>query len=117
MKRDLTQLNKVEAYLIANGIPYERHDNDDVPYGPSSPYTLIEFESHQICVPSSSPSNREWDVICNRGSYGAEEGLLEIFGKIVPDTVGDSVEGFLTAEDVIKRIEVWMKEKNNGQKT
>ena len=32
MKRDLTELNKLEEYLKSHGIPYERMDSDDV-YG------------------------------------------------------------------------------------
>lgn len=105
MKRDLTQLNKVEQYLIDNDIPYERFDNEDEPISPQMPYCLKAFERHQICVPSYNAQNREWDVICQRGSYGAEEGLLEIYGDIVDQNAGDSVEGWLTADDVIARIE------------
>lgn len=107
MKRDLTQLNKVEQYLIDNDIPYERFDNEDEPISPQTPYCLKAFERHQICVPNYSPQDREWDwdVICQRGSYGAEEGLLEIYGSIVDPYAGDSVEGWLTADEVIARIE------------
>ena len=40
------------------------------------------------------------DAICHAGSYGHEEGLLEIMGLVE----GDSVEGYLTAEEVFERI-------------
>lgn len=102
--RDLTQLDKVEQYLIDNDIPYERFDNEDEPISPQMPYCLVRLERHQICVPGNSAQIREWDVICQRGSYGAEEGLLEIMGTIVRPC-GDSVEGWLSADDVIERIE------------
>ena len=60
---------------------------------------------HQIIVPSKE--KHDWDVICHPGSYGYEEGLLEIMGSI---TRNDEVEGYLTAEDVIERIEEHDKE-------
>lgn len=103
--RNLAELNKLEQYLIDRGIKYERFDNDDVPYSSTIKYALKESERHQICVPCYSADGREWDAICQRGSYGAEDGLLEIYGSIVSENAGDSVEGWLTAEDVIKRIE------------
>lgn len=105
MKRDLTQLNRVEQYLKDKGIPYERFDSEDILLSPTTPYALKEMERHQICVPGYSAQSREWDVICQRGSYGAEEGLLEIYGSIVDPYAGNSVEGWLTADDVIARIE------------
>ena len=100
MKRDLTQLNKLERYLEENGIRYERFDREELIEQDNLRY---ELERHQIYVPSSEKA--EWDVICQRGSYGAEKGLLEIYGSIVRANAGDSVEGYLTAEDVIERIE------------
>lgn len=104
--RDLTQLNKVEQYLKDNNIPYEREDKEDKLVSierDGKHYVLYEqTEFHQICVPSRE--RRKWDVICHRGSYGAEQGLLEIMGTIVRPC-GDSVEGWLTADDVIARIE------------
>ena len=49
---------------------------------------------------------RLFDAICQRGSYGYEEGLLETMGTIVDvATLGDTVEGHLSASDVISRIE------------
>ena len=50
------------------------------------------------------PNREIWvcDVICNPGSYGYENGLLEIMGLVEID--GDTVEGWLTAEEVFERI-------------
>ena len=87
MTENLTQLDKLEEYLKENGIEYERIDTDDI---------------HQINVPNSK--NKKWDAICHYGSFGYKEGLLEIYGEIVPENIGDTVEGYLTAEDVINRI-------------
>lgn len=102
MKTDLTQLDKLEAYLREHNIAYDRIDKEEVfeetPHGKYA----VECEQHQIIVPPQD-KERQWDVICHRGSYGHNEGLLEIMGNIV--RVNDSVEGWLTADDVIERIE------------
>ena len=102
--RNLKELNKLEQWLVANNIHYERIDKEDIPIDEEHPYCLVQFEQHQICVPEQDYIRREWDAVCHRGSYGAEEGLLEIMGTIVRDNAGDNVEGWLTAEEVIERI-------------
>ncbi len=89
--RDLRELDKLEDYLKSHDIPYERIDKDG------------EYDKHQICFPKRYPGC-VWDAICHYGSYGAEQGLLEIMGDIVTIDY-DSVEGYLTADDVISRIE------------
>ena len=46
------------------------------------------------------------DAICHDGSYGKEGGLLEIMGNLVDETkTEDTVEGYLTAEDILNRID------------
>lgn len=40
-----------------------------------------------------------WDVICGRGSYGCEKGLLELMGDIL-DYPG--VKGYMTADEVME---------------
>jgi hypothetical protein len=47
----------------------------------------------------------EWDAVCQFGSYGWQEGLLETMGILVAPDYGDSVEGHLTADEMIERIE------------
>ena len=59
------------------------------------------MDRHQICVPNQQYIL--WDVICHEGSYGYRDGLLEAYGDIVE--VDDTVEGYLTAQDIIERIE------------
>ena len=62
----------------------------------------VEYELHcflnglQIRVPA-----QDWDVFCNSASAGKETGLLEGFGKIFDD----GLEGYLTANDVLERID------------
>lgn len=46
------------------------------------------------------------DAICHDGSYGKKTGLLEIMGDLVDETkTMDTVEGWLTAEDILNRID------------
>ena len=92
MMRDLTELDRLENWLRNNGYEYTRTDRDG------------DVDFHQIIVYRHHTKIRSWDAICHYGSYGAERGLLEIYGDIVPYDVEDSVEGWLTASDVIKRI-------------
>lgn len=100
MQRDLTELKKLEEYLINHRITYERFDEEKET---DEKDRIINTERHQICVPDYETC--KWDVVCHEGSYGSERGLLEIYGSIVEDTAGDTVVGWLTADDVIKRIE------------
>lgn len=106
MKRNLTELNKLEDYLKTNGFVYQREDKDNV-YSAEEWKILVDvnganaqpMDRHQIEV--FKKRRRSWDVICQFGSYGADKGLLEGMG----DIFDDYVEGYLTADDVIKRIE------------
>lgn len=107
---DLKELDKLEAYLMLKGIQYQRIDQPSL-YDEEG--IVMRMERHQICVPSIEPEFKLWDAICHEGSYGHEEGLLEIYGNLVSEKDNDSVVGYLTAYDVIRRIE---KEKNNNDK-
>jgi hypothetical protein len=62
------------------------------------------FDGAQIVV-YSKDNSRAWDAVCHSGSYGHEDGLLEIMGCIVDeDECGDTVRGWLTANDVIEIV-------------
>lgn len=102
MTRDLTELDELEKYLKEHGYEYDRTDDDGKimpsPFGP----ILLTYEHHQIIVYENG--ERSWDVILNSGSYGAEKGLLEAMGARVVRS-GDSVEGYLTADEIIERLE------------
>lgn len=100
----MTELDKLEKYLNNNNIPYQRIDEKG-----ETEYKLIEkyLTRHQIIVPNRD--EWEWDAICHPGSYGYEEGLLEIMGNIVEEEL--DVEGYLTAEEVIERIENYDKKR------
>ncbi len=99
---NLMQLNKLEDYLKSNGYVYERIDRDE---------SGTCLGRHQLIIYAGRDKNgeyvdRQWDAIYQYGSYGYEDGLLEIYGNIVdPKKDGDAVVGHLTAADVIKRLE------------
>ncbi len=48
-----------------------------------------------------------WDAVCHSFSYGHDRGLLEIMGDCLltnEERKWDSVQGYLTAEDVMERV-------------
>lgn len=103
-KRDLTELNKLEEYLKKNGIKYTRRDEEHTfLVSIDGEEKVVTIDKHQI-VALDPKKVQLWDVICHYGSYGADQGLLEIAGDIVEEEEGDVV-GFLTADEVIERIE------------
>ena len=91
----MTELDKLEEYLKANGYEYERIDEEGSTFAPM-------FNRHQIYV--YKDGEVDWDVICHYGSYGYKEGLLEIYGNIVRGDLKDGVEGWLTADEIIERL-------------
>ena len=59
--------------------------------------TTSFFDGIQIVV-----GNGDWDAICHSGSYGHENGLIEVMG--LPQCKGDVI-GWLTAEEVLKMVD------------
>lgn len=98
----MSELDKLEKYLLDHRITYERIEEGAV--FDRERRLVIRFGRHQICVPEAGEGCR-WDVICQPYSYGYEQGKLELYGELVTEDDGDSVVGWLTAEDVIKRLE------------
>ena len=80
-----TEMYKLINLLISAKIPFEVVELYDMPY---------------VCYPSAE--NCICDAVCHGDSYGHEQGLLEIMGLNTDPT--DDVEGWLTAEEVFKRI-------------
>ena len=96
-KYNLTELNKLEKYLRDNGYNVERIDCDE---------DMEDVERHQVII-YDDDNQRQWDAICQPGSYGCRDGLLEIYGSIVDKKREDLVVGYLTADDVIARLKPW----------
>ena len=98
----MTELDKLEAYLKERSIDYERIDQNAE--FDEEGFVLVT-DRHQINVFSKS-GHKIWDAICQRGSYGYRQGLLEVMGNpVVRREDGDRVRGCLTAQDVIDRLE------------
>lgn len=106
----MSELDKLERYLIAQGIKYIRIEKEEKRDADGH---LIQRDWHQIRV-FNEDGKESWDAVCHEWSYGYEEGLLEIMGDIVREDSGDSVEGYLTAEDVVERIVEFGGQKDRG---
>ncbi len=102
MLRLRTELDRLQEYLIARRITHERIDEEEII---DEKGRVIRMDRHQIFVPEEG-ENCRWDAICHRGSYGWKQGLIEICGTLVTEEDDDTVVGYLTAKDVIKRMEV-----------
>ena len=96
----MSELDILTQYLKDHNIPFERYDCSKEDFEADDECTFY-IDRHQICVPNQQ--YMLWDVICQEGSYGYRDGLLEAYGDIVE--VDDTVEGYLTAQDIIERIE------------
>ena len=88
-KTYFTEMNKLAQGLVDRDIAF----------------TLTPIlDGFQIIVKRNG--SKAWDAICHNGSFGHERGLLEIMGEIVfPAEDGDTVVGWLTAEEVLKRVD------------
>lgn len=85
----MTEMDKLRDYLKANGFNYFRKPLYDG-------VQIIVYDNKGV---------RRWDAVCHSGSYGGKRGLLEVMGKEIVRNEYDSVEGYLTAEDIIERLE------------
>ena len=97
----MTEMDKLESYLSMNEFLYSRFVEPKVEIGG---FTL-NAGRNQIIV-FDEDGKRLWDAVCHYGSYGYEQGLLEIMGTIVNGDNEHDVVGHLTAQDIINRIEV-----------
>lgn len=96
-----TEMNKLIAYLYKN---YEADENKVV---------LVKsiFDGWQVIV-TDKRGYWLWDGVCHQFSYGHERGLIEVMEQTENNYIlteeereCDDVLGYLTAEDIIKRLE------------
>ena len=86
------EIFKLKKMLEEAGIPFEFFDRSD-----------SNFEGYLIRYPNTEYA--KCSIIQSDWSYGGEENLLEIMGLLTEEEKRqDSVVGFLTAEEVFKRI-------------
>lgn len=62
----------------------------------------LQFTAHTMLGGIQIICN-DWDAICHCGSYGHEQGLIEVAGSIVKID-NDDVEGCLTADEILARL-------------
>lgn len=86
---DFQQIFKLKEMLRSEDIPFEFKE-------------IKVFAGYQLFYPNKE--NKVCDVILHNGSYGHEQGLLEIMGLVDEEKVGDEVEGYLTAGECFNRI-------------
>lgn len=79
-----TQIDELIDMLKPTDIPFEV----SIQYG--RPQVWYPDRAHPVC-----------DGVCHWGSYGHQNGLIEIMGLTHN---GDTVEGYLNAEEVFSRI-------------
>ena len=89
----MTEIEKLEIMLNTMNVPFEITEH-------WSNTEQIWYPSRENCI---------CDIVCFGdgslgGSYGHEEGLLEIMGLVNEEETEDSVEGWLTAEEVFNRM-------------
>lgn len=111
----LHELNKLEEYLREKKYNFARIDIftpaellKDLGREVGSRHQIIVFDGPE-CLEQNVQllEKTKWlfDVICQYGSYGYEEGLLEIQGEYPLCWEDDNIEGHLTADDIIERLE------------
>ena len=86
----MEELIKLEAYLKEHNYNYE--------------WRSVCSANDQIIVFNNN-GERAWDAVCHRYSHGSEAGLLEVMGRDVVRDDYDEVEGYLTADEIIERLE------------
>lgn len=70
-------------------------------------YSIVEFCGRpQVIFMDACTGERVADCVCHSGSYGHERGLIEAMGTplVNEEEVGDEVEGWLIAVDIMLRI-------------
>lgn len=92
---DFAEMDKLEQLLVEADIPYEKERM----FG--GKHLTYPRKADQVC-----------SIILHKGSYGRSEGLLEIMGLLTDEELEcDDVAGYLTADDVFRRIKKHWEEK------
>ena len=120
------ELDKLRAMLDEAEIPYDSYQEEwkfienlpeNVRDEVRKTYGLAGRWLHNQVIYGADPDMSGWrlDGICQYGSYGANEGLIETYGSLGVDAEGDPL--VLRAEDVFEIIKAdWdlRKEKKHG---
>ena len=115
---EMEEMNKLAAYLKEHGYNYSRCKRSTETQEIVLKQMYPDATWGEQIIVYSEDGMRLWDAICGYGSYGYEQGLLEIMGDtVVRPCDGDTVAGYLTASDIIYRLEhkEYGYEKTSGQ--
>ena len=103
----MNELDKLRYMMMRSKIPfesYQEHFNDidaeryQLYYG----YTEARYVRNQIIYGRLDESQWKSDAICQMGSYGAEQGLIECYGSLGSENGNPRV---MTAEEAYRIIE------------
>ncbi len=109
------ELDKLRAMLDEAEIPYdsiqEEWEDSIKASFPDYYKGNNRFKRNQI-IYGAAPDLHKWrlDGVCQMGSYGAEQGLIETYGSLGTDAEGDPL--VLRAEDVFEIIKEDREQKN-----
>lgn len=95
----MEEFDKLQGYLLTHGFNVDIIHRRRQMLG----WALVQSEHHQLVV-FGHDGTRLWDAVLSDYSYGHEQGLLEVMGSMVVRE-GCAVEGWLTADEIIKRLE------------
>lgn len=97
MDNEIKSINQIEMVKLAMGL-LERGIEFEI-------RTIPGFTDGALQLVVPSVANPEWDAVCSNFSYGGAKGLIEISGKYVDEDYIDDVQGWLSAEDILERID------------
>lgn len=95
---DLTEMNLLESMLQDRQIYYRRTDCN----GFFRRDGCLTHEKHMIEGLDRETGKTLWDVVCNNGTFGAEEGLLEYWDCTMKE--GEDPCGYMESIDVFRLI-------------
>lgn len=97
----LAEFDKLQSYLLTHGYSVDITHRCRQMLG----VVTIQSEHHQLVVHDTKDFTlRLWDAVISDYSYGHEDGLLEAMGTGLLEGPG-TVEGWLTADEIIRRLE------------
>lgn len=105
-------MNYNELEKLYGGIPENTEMDKLINYLKICPpekytYSVTEWYGRpQVIFMDFQTGERVADCVCHIGSYGHERGLIEAMGAplVNEKEVGDDIEGWLTAVDILSRI-------------
>lgn len=98
---NLMEFNLLEVGLRGRGFDVRRFDGER----DFVPQLNLDLQRHQLDV-YNADGDYLFDAICQNNSFGSKKGLLEVMNRKMKITKSsDDVEGFLTAEDILRRID------------